>query len=164
MKSLYLVRHANAGWDESWTADFDRSLTDRGRLEAREMSTRLFNKGVSPELIVTSPANRALCTAEIFADHLGCDPDRIVQKMEIYQGGTDELAEIVRSIPEEYSEVMLFGHNPVITMFSSWLAGKSMGSMETCGVVRIDLGKTKWMDAKQGKGAVGWQEYPGSRQ
>ncbi|HWR00466.1 MAG TPA: histidine phosphatase family protein [Chlorobaculum sp.] len=164
MKSLYLVRHANAGWDNSWTADFDRSLSDRGRLQAREISTRLFNKGVLPELIVTSPAKRALDTAGIFADHLGYDPGKIVQKMEIYQGGPDELVEIVQSFPEEYRNVMLFGHNPVITMFASWLAGKSMASMETCGVLRIDLEKKRWTDAKQGKGKVAWYEYPHQHQ
>ena len=164
MKSLYLVRHAKAGWDNSWTDDFDRSLTDRGRLDAREISTRLFNKGVVPELIVTSPAKRALDTAEIFADHLGCSPDKVVQKMEIYQGGPEELGEIVQSLQEEYRNVMLFGHNPVITMFASWLTGKSMASMETCGVLRIDLEKKRWADAKQGKGKVTWYEYPNGRQ
>jgi phosphohistidine phosphatase SixA len=55
---------------------------------------------------------------------------------------------------------MLFGHNPVISMFSSWLAGKSMAQMEPCGIARIDLGKTKWKDARQGCGTAAWYKFP----
>jgi phosphohistidine phosphatase len=164
MKSIYLVRHANAGWDNSWTADFDRSLSDRGRMEAKEVSKRMFNKGIVPELIISSPAKRAISTAEIFAGKLGIDKEKIIQKIEIYQGGPEELADIVQSLSEECRSVMLFGHNPGITMFSSWLAGKSMASMDTCGIVCIELGKSKWKDAGGGKGTVLWYDCPNGRQ
>ncbi|HWQ25619.1 MAG TPA: histidine phosphatase family protein [Chlorobaculum sp.] len=164
MKTIYLVRHAKAGWENSLTADFDRSLSDRGIKDAREMSRHLLYKGIVPELIVSSPAKRALTTAEIFADTLASNPEEIVQRVEIYQGGPDELAEIVQSLPEECRTVMLFGHNPVISMFASWLAGKSMASMETCGIVCIELGKTKWKDAGRKKGTVLWYDYPGRHQ
>jgi phosphohistidine phosphatase len=164
MKIIYLVRHAKAGWDNSWTADFDRALSDHGMKEAREMSRHLRNKGIVPELIVSSPAKRAISTAEIFADTLGYNPEKIVKRVEIYQGGPDELAGIVKSLPEECHTVMLFGHNPVISMFSSWLAGKSMPQMETCGIVCIELGKTKWKDVKKESGKAAWHDYPGRHQ
>jgi phosphohistidine phosphatase len=160
MKTLYLVRHAKAGWDNSWTADFDRSLSDHGRKEAKEIARRLHGKDAIPELIVSSPARRALGTAEIIAGVLGYPLEDILQKIEIYEGGPDALASIVRSLPESCQTVMLFGHNPTISLFSSWLTGEAHRQMETCSVVKIDFSEERWADINAGSGRSAWYDYP----
>ncbi|NTU58571.1 MAG: phosphohistidine phosphatase [Chlorobiaceae bacterium] len=160
MKTLFLVRHAHSGWHNSHEGDFERPLSERGRMEAKEMALRMRRKGVVPELMVSSPALRAISTADIFADLLGYSPEKIVQKIEIYQGGPGELASIIQAIPEQCGTVLLFGHNPVITMLSSWLSGKSMASMETCGIIMIDLGNRNWSDVKEGCGIAVCYEHP----
>jgi phosphohistidine phosphatase len=160
MKTLFLVRHAKAGWENAQLPDFERTLTDQGRHESTAMARRLFNKGVKPELIVSSPATRALQTAEIFADRLGYPPEQILQKVGIYEGDVDTLAGIVRELPKELGTVMLFGHNPTISQFASWLTGKQVGQMETCSVVQFDMGKGRWASVKKESGKVVWAGNP----
>lgn len=160
MKTLYLVRHAKAGWEDPARSDFDRSLTKRGHRHAEEMSERLRKKGITPERLISSPAQRALETAEIFADELGIERREIVQKIEIYEGGIDALAVIVRSLADEDNTVMLFGHNPTISHFVQWLTGKPADAMDTCGIAKIDMPIGHWREATEKSGTLAWYEYP----
>lgn len=160
MKTLYLVRHAKAGWHDPAQADFDRTLTKRGHRQAEEMSERLRKKGVTPDRLVSSPARRALETAEIFADTLGIERREIVQKIEIYEGGIDKLAAVVRSLANEENTVMLFGHNPAISHFVQSLTGKPADAMDTCGIAKIELHCDNWRDTAEGSGTLAWYKYP----
>jgi phosphohistidine phosphatase len=159
MKILYLVRHAKAGWQDSSQADFDRRLTNRGHRQSEEMSERLRKKGVKPDRLVSSPAIRALETAEIFADRLGIGREAIVRRIEIYEGGIDKLASVVRSLADEET-VMLFGHNPTISHFVQWLTDQPVEAMETCGIAKIELECDHWRDTAEGSGRLAWYKYP----
>ena len=160
MKTLYLVRHAKAGWSDSSQADFDRTLTKRGHHQAEEMSERLLKKGVMPDRLISSPAQRALETAETFADTLGIDREEIARKIEIYEGGIDKLAAVLRELPDEVNTAMLFGHNPTISHFVQWLTGKPADSMDTCGVAKIELHCDYWRNTAEGIGKLAWYKYP----
>jgi len=160
MKNLYLVRHAKAGWHDPALADFDRALTKKGHRQAEQMSWRLHKKGVRPERLVSSPAVRAFETAEIFADTLGIDRSNIMPRIEIYEGGVEALASVVRSLADDDNTVLLFGHNPSISHFVQWLTGKSAAAMETCGIARIELDCEHWQDSAEGSGRLAWYKYP----
>jgi phosphohistidine phosphatase len=160
MKSLYLVRHAKAGWHDPALADFYRNLTNKGHRQAEQMSWRLHKKGVRPERLVSSPAIRAIETAGIFADTLGIDRSNIMQRIEIYDGGVEALASVIRSLADEDNTVLLFGHNPAISHFIQWLTGKSAAAMETCGIARIDIAGDQWNHTGEGCGTLVWYEYP----
>jgi phosphohistidine phosphatase len=160
MKILYLVRHAKAGWHDHSQADFDRTLTNRGHRQSEEMSERLRKKGVKTDRLVSSPAQRALETAEIFADRLGIEREAIVQRIEIYDGGIDKLAAVVRSLADNEETVMLFGHNPTISHFVQWLTAKPAEAMETCGIAKIELECDHWQDTAGGSGNLVWYKFP----
>lgn len=160
MKTIYLVRHAKAGWHDPALADFDRMLTKSGHRQSEEMSHRLHKKKIMPELLVSSPASRAIETAEIFADNLGIERRDIVQKIEIYEGQGGALAAIVQAFPDEYGSAMLFGHNPAISAFMRWLTGKPAEEMNTCGIAKIDLDVASWKEVVVGSGKLDWYEYP----
>ena len=70
MKTLFLIRHAKSSWDDTALADKDRPLNDRGKRDAPKMGKRLADRDVNPDLILSSPAMRALTTAEIIAKKL----------------------------------------------------------------------------------------------
>jgi phosphohistidine phosphatase SixA len=67
VKTLFLIRHAKSSWDDPALPDKDRPLGDRGRRDAPKMGKRLAKGDVEPDLILSSPARRALKTAEIIA-------------------------------------------------------------------------------------------------
>src|SRR5437764_13379774 len=70
MKTLFLIRHAKSSWDDPALSDKDRPLSDRGRRDAPKMGKRLAKRDVKPDLILSSPARRALTTAEVIAKEL----------------------------------------------------------------------------------------------
>ena len=70
MKTLFLIRHAKSSWDDTALSDKDRPLHDRGKRDAPKMGKRLARRDVKPDLILSSPAMRALTTAEIIAKKL----------------------------------------------------------------------------------------------
>lgn len=67
MKLLFLIRHAKSSWDDPAQPDKDRPLNDRGRCDAPKIGERLAKRDLKPDLILSSPAVRALETAEIIA-------------------------------------------------------------------------------------------------
>lgn len=164
MKTIYLVRHAHAGWNNANRSDFDRTLSERGRDEAGEIAGRLLKKEVHPEIIISSPASRTIETAGIFGETMGFAEEPVREESGIYSGDVGTMAGLIRSLPDAYRSVMLFGHNPTISMYASWLTGRHLAQMETCGVLRLDLPVKKWSDAKEGSAATAWYLYPKGRQ
>ena len=78
-KKLLIIRHAKSDWNNPDLRDFDRPLNERGERNAPEMAKRLIKNDLVPQLLVSSPAVRALTTAELFAQVLGFDKKAIVQ-------------------------------------------------------------------------------------
>ena len=70
MKTLYIVRHAKSSWDNMGLRDFDRPLNGRGKASAPYMGQVMVQKGIRPDLIVSSPAKRAFSTAKLIAKEL----------------------------------------------------------------------------------------------
>jgi phosphohistidine phosphatase len=163
-KSLYLVRHAKAGWDNAGIADFDRPLNEKGLQSAPLMASFLKDRRVAPCMIVSSPALRALSTAGIFSDILGYPRERIEKRIEIYEGGIDNLHRIVQALPDDCVIAMLFGHNPSITDFSNYLTGRHLDGIVTCGIVRVDFNLQSWAMVCPGSGRVGAYDFPKQHQ
>lgn len=158
MKTIYLVRHAKAG--SSHSGDFDRKLNETGLKEAHVMGELLKERGVAADMVIASPAKRALTTAEIFCDILGYQKLHIEKRMEIYEGGAGNLVKIVEQITDSCNSAMLFGHNPGITECANRLAGSSINSMATCGVVRLDFDSEGWSALHEGCCKLVWYEFP----
>jgi phosphohistidine phosphatase len=60
MKTLYLVRHAEAVDKNAGIVDFDRRLTPKGQRQARAVAEQLVHEMTRPDALVSSPAARAL--------------------------------------------------------------------------------------------------------
>jgi len=84
MKRLILVRHATAVDRGPEGSDFHRGLKKRGKREAQVMAERMAPVLGTPDQIFSSPADRALQTARIFADRLGVPAERVVLREELY--------------------------------------------------------------------------------
>ncbi len=72
-------------------------------------------------LIFSSPALRALETAEIFGRELGFTPGEIAAMREIYGGDADTLRDLLEQTGKEVTTVLLFGHNPAVSILASGL-------------------------------------------
>ena len=154
MRILTLVRHAKSSRDYPELSDFERPLNNRGRREAPQIAGRLRKADIKPDLLVSSPALRAITTARAFAEELNMHLDEIVLNPHIYEASAWTLMHIVRSLPPEHAEVMLFGHNPGLSRFAHDLAECPFDEMDTCGAVRIELPAKVWSLVQPHSGKV----------
>ncbi len=63
MKTLYILRHAKSTWTDANLSDFERPLNERGVKTAPFMGELMAKKNFQPDLILSSPAQRAKQTA-----------------------------------------------------------------------------------------------------
>jgi phosphohistidine phosphatase len=143
MKTLFLVRHAKSSWDDPALADKDRPLNDRGKRDAPKMGERLAKAGAKPDLILSSPAKRALTTAEIIARKLGYKRKNIVVDDRLYAVESEVLLEVIRRLDDGAECVMLFGHNPELTELAHRLSSK-ISHMPTCAVAELTFDVKSW--------------------
>ena len=160
MKNLFIIRHAKSSWDNTDMSDFERPLNKRGKRDAPFMGKLLSKKKIKVDAIISSPALRALSTAEIFAEQMEFPVKDIIKEEGIYESGIKELEDIVRKLSNEYSTVMLFGHNPTLTSFSNHIGNKCLDNLPTCAIVGIEFDINNWKEVERGKGKTFLFEYP----
>ena len=144
MKKIYLIRHAKSSWKDLSLRDFDRPLNKRGKRDAPFMASLLKGKGVIPDRIISSPANRAFTTACHFADALGIDHSDILKKSEIYEAFPEDLHQLILSLDEDWTTVFLFGHNPGFTSYANRYASEYIANMPTCSIVGLLSTADRW--------------------
>ncbi len=160
MKRLYLIRHAKSSWDDPRLPDFDRPLNDRGKRDAPRMGRRLAEGGHRPDLLLSSPAKRALGTAKRVARELGLRKGDISRNIRLYHADESQLLQVVRAQPDQATSLMLFGHNPGLTEFATLLCRYPFGNVPTCGVVCIDFAVDRWQQVSYNQGELKFFDYP----
>jgi phosphohistidine phosphatase len=143
MRTLILVRHAKSSWNEPGVPDRDRPLNERGERDAPRMGARLAKHGVKPDLIVTSPAVRALATAKIMAGKLDYKRGDIRVDDRLYAAEADTLLHVIRELGDPPRCVMLVGHNPEMTELAHRLSSR-ITHMPTCAVAVFSFKAKSW--------------------
>jgi phosphohistidine phosphatase len=164
MKRLYLVRHAKSNWNRSELDDRDRPLNKRGKRDVPFMGQRLKKHGVCPDLIISSPAKRALKTAKIIAEEMGCPKKQIELNDALYMHGVSAIINLIQSIDDGHESVMLFGHNPDFTELAERLTDYQVDNIPTCGIFCIDFNVGSWQEVDEGKGLFAFFDYPKKHQ
>jgi phosphohistidine phosphatase len=127
-KLLYLLRHAKSDWDDQALADRDRPLAPRGRKAASALAGHIERSGISPALVLCSPARRTMDTLRLISGSFR-DPVEILVEEELYGAGMGELLRRLRRVDEATPSVMLIGHNPAIHELALALA-RSVDDLE----------------------------------
>jgi phosphohistidine phosphatase len=160
VKVITLVRHAKSSWKNSNLSDLERPLKKRGRRDAPMMGRRLAKQNLSVELIISSPAVRAVETAELIADELGYAHSGIKICDGIYDADADDLLDIIRGLDSEFDQVMLVGHNPESTDLANRLAPLEIENLPTCGVVVLYYNVGSWAQVGMVQAARYTLDYP----
>jgi phosphohistidine phosphatase len=159
MKTLFLIRHAKSSWDDTALPDKDRPLDDRGRRDAPKMGKRLAKRDVKPDLILSSPARRALTTAEIIAKKLDYKRRDIVVDDRLYVCAADDLLNVIQTLGDNLERVMLFGHNPELTELAHRLSSE-ITHMPTCAVAEFTFKAKSWSNIGRATVAKVALDYP----
>ncbi len=123
MKTLFLLRHAKSSWDAPDLADFDRPLNDRGQRAARFVGKLIAERGLIPQIIISSPARRARDTATVVQEEAELSP--VVFDDRIYEASALSLFHLIREFDDKYSNVLMVGHNPGISELLRLLTGQT---------------------------------------
>jgi len=160
MKTLYLVRHAKSSWKYSTLDDFERPLNKRGRKSAPFMGRILKKLKVAPDLIISSPANRAATTARIIADSIDYPLERIQYSETIYEFSENALIHFIRQIEDSVKTAMVVGHNPAITDLANTIGDTAISNIPTCGVFCVNLNISSWAAFGEHRGELNFFEFP----
>ncbi len=121
MKEIWLMRHAKSDWSHPELADFDRPLNKRGKRDAPRMGDWIRSYGELPELIISSPAERARATTEAVAQAI--DAETSVQWWdELYPGEVETTVKRICRLPWDIERIMIVGHNPHLEALVSFLS------------------------------------------
>jgi phosphohistidine phosphatase len=143
MKTLFLIRHAKSSWDDPALSDRQRPLTRRGRRDALSMGKRLAKRHRRPDLMLSSPALRALTTAQVIAGKFGCRRKHIVVETRLYACKVPDLLRLIRQLDDGLKRVMLFGHNPELTGLARRFSD-DIHDLPTCAVARFKFDVKSW--------------------
>ena len=160
MYTLTLIRHAKSSWDDPSLDDFDRPLNARGRRDAPFMGRLLHEQGVRFDLLVSSPARRALDTAREIARQVGYPPEAIRQEPAIYEASPGGLLAVVHALPAQARSVGLVGHNPGLSLLAQRLSREPVPELKTCAYVRLAFEVPDWSAVGERNGRLLAFEYP----
>jgi phosphohistidine phosphatase len=162
MKTLLVIRHAKSSWDDEGLSDFERPLNERGKRDAPAMAKRLKEKGVNPDLMISSPAKRALSTARRMANVLDYSKEKIKTERRLYHADSEMIISVLQEIKNKHNLVMVFSHNPGLTDFvNTLLNNKSIiDNVPTCGAVAFSIEIEDWKELKSKSGKMLFFDYP----
>ncbi len=157
MKRLLLLRHGKSDWHNSDQPDNERPLNDRGQRAAALMGAYLRQRGLTPELILCSPAVRTRETAQRVLTALQA-PVQMDFRSELYLADPKTIAELVRGAPDEVSTLLVIGHNPGMQLAALKLSsGDPAGRRDeiedkfpTAALAVIEFDVHSWSKAKAG--------------
>ena len=144
-RRLTLLRHAKAQSIDACAEDFERALTRRGNIEAKEMAARIVYRDLIPDLLLVSPAERAWATAEIIADACQLDGKQVQCARELYLGTPETTWRLVTRRDAALRHVMICGHNPGLSQIASRLGPKPQArELPTAGIASAVWHNAQW--------------------
>jgi len=157
-RELLLLRHGKSDRDID-VDDFDRPLKDRGKRGAQRIGVWLLKQKLIPDLVIASPAERALTTAEKCGKAMGMVASEIEQNERIYGASPSDLLEIIANSPPEAKRVMLVGHNPGMEQLLRKLADPAPATpsngklMPTATLAQLSIA-CDWKEVSPGKATL----------
>ncbi|HLK90320.1 MAG TPA: phosphohistidine phosphatase SixA [Polyangia bacterium] len=151
-----LIRHAEAGDDAP--RDEDRSLTARGREDARHLGRALGRRGVEFSLMVTSPLVRAVQTAEIVAAEIAYRERMAVTSVLVPEASAADVVAFLKAAARQLEgtpSIALVAHEPILSSLAAALIGKPRyPPLRKAEALRIRLGDG---GAAAGTGTLRWR-------
>jgi len=150
-KTVYIMRHGKSSWDDYTIGDHERKLLETGVKRSLRIAGFMKAKNISPQLIISSTAHRALDTARIVADVIAYDKDKIKCSENLYHATVDDVFAELYELDNEIESVMIFGHNPCFTDFVNVFVKPEIDNLPTSGLAAISFKNDKWEEITNSK-------------
>lgn len=124
------------------------------------MGQRLAARNAEVELMIVSPATRAMATAEAIAEELEYPWDEILTDERLYDADVEDLLAVIEEQDEWIDCLMLIGHNPSLTALANYLSRVGLENIPTSGVVDLTYDVRSWTDIALAKPLQVSFDYP----
>jgi len=122
-KRAVILRHAQAQSPASAPTDAERPLTADGQLQALQLGRQWAKAEWVPELVIVSPAQRALETLAAVLRGLELPDFSYTVNSGFYLGGHHEMLVAMAQLEVEYDRLLFVGHNPGWSEAVTFLTG-----------------------------------------
>lgn len=156
--TLLIMRHAKSSWKEAALSDMQRPLNGRGKRDAPKMGERLRACGYCSDLIISSPAVRALKTAKKVAAAMGYEGEIRIERA-LYMAGMDDYLRVIAGVDERVEHLMLVSHNPGCEELMESLTGERVEKFPTAAYAWVKI-SGRWSELSGGK--LLRYDFPGS--
>ena len=161
MKTLFLLRHAKSSWDDPGCADFDRPLNNRGQAAALAIGANIKDKGLIPDLIISSPSARTRETLERLQKGMARQVFSQYPKI-LYLASPETILNTIRTAADSVARLMIAGHNPGLHQLALSLAGTGArrdidnlsAKYPTGSLLEITFPVDAWVDIGPGGGRL----------
>lgn len=151
---LYLLRHAQSADKQLNERDHERELTPTGIRQALTLGTYLQKQSTIVDVIMCSTAERTKATANLVADVLKLNSEKILLQEELYEASTRTFFNFVTQLADDYDHVMCVAHNPGITYLAEYFTRAEIGDMAMAGLAIIQFDVPSWKEVSQGNGEL----------
>lgn len=143
MKTVLLMRHAEAAPESAGQTDYDRPLTEDGIDVAAQTGIVLKKAGVTIDRIVASAAVRTTETARLVASKAAPECPVILLER-LYSASAELFAQVPRQYGfEDEQTILIVGHNPGIGQLICYFA-KDLLSVPPATLAGFRFDVSKW--------------------
>ena len=144
-RELLILRHAKSDWGAGASSDFDRPLAKRGNKDAPRVGQWLYREGLVPDLVISSPAQRARQTAEKVCKTMDYKKKKIQWNDQVYAADVSDLLHLLKRCPPDARTLLLVGHNPGLEELVMYLVGDDLDTpldgklLPTAALARLEI-------------------------
>ena len=145
MKVITFLRHSKSSWENN-LEDINRPLSQTGIEKIKKIANSSKNHFISSEIIFTSSANRALYTSVLLSRILSINLNKIKICDELYTFNYNKVFDFIENIDNNYTEVILVGHNPAFTEISNYFSENKILNLPTARWFSLKFESDNWSD------------------
>jgi phosphohistidine phosphatase len=158
IKTLFLLRHAKASPAVAGMTDFERPLHEQGKQAAALIGRLLSGRGVTLDVVLSSPAHRARETIELVMKAANLEAE-LRYDQRIYEAGPDQLLDVISEIEDDKHPVMLVGHNPAFEELLQALTGQAE-QLSAGALAKLVFAISTWRKIQEKNGRLDWVIQP----
>lgn len=159
VKNILLIRHAESGFGDSQTRDFDRVLSPKGINQATILGGYMNDLPLRLDAIYVSPAKRTMETCTLVTDQLEYSP-RLMDAEELYEATENLMKAFLKRIDPMFKSVAIVAHNPAIAQLFAYLT-MSVRDFSPGTSAWVELSIDDWKSISSNMGIEKAYYYPG---
>lgn len=146
MKTIYIIRHAKSSWKFPELDDKMRPLNKRGYQSASLMGQALLKRKSNIDLMLSSPATRALSTAQIISTILNykIKDIQIEDNLYTFSNSGEIIFNHLKTLPNHFNSVAVYGHNSTFENIAHKISKGEIIHFPTCAILALKFNSKSW--------------------